>query len=88
MPFPRPLGMSTKKDAAAGAPYAPPQFGRHRTKRKSEPYAKTKAGYHHGDGILPFAIFNRVWYTRPSSTNRNLSGRGPSILLPQDRSVT
>ena len=51
------LGMSTKKAPPAGAPYAPPQFGRHRTKRKSEPYAKTKAGYHRGDGILPLLIY-------------------------------
>ena len=48
---------------------------------------QAKAGYHHEGGILPFANFNSVWYTRLSSTNRNLSGRGPSILLMQDRSV-
>ena len=42
---------------------------------------RPKAGYHRGEGILPFAIFNRVWYIQLSSTNRNLSGRGPSILL-------
>ena len=33
---------------------------------------QAKAGYHRGDGILPFANFNSVWYTRLSSTNRNL----------------
>ena len=32
-------------------------------------------------GILPFAILNKAWYTRLSSITRNLSGRGPSILL-------
>ena len=48
---------------------------------------QAKAGYPHEGGILPFANFNSVWYTRLSSTNRNLSGRGPSILLTQDRSV-
>ena len=42
--------------------------------RKSEQnkIAIAKAGYHRGDGILPFANFNSVWYTRLSSTNRNL----------------
>ena len=30
---------------------------------------QAKAGYHRGDGILPFANFNSVWYTRLSSTN-------------------
>ena len=34
---------------------------------------QAKAGYHHHGGILPFAIFNSVWYTRLSSTNRNLT---------------
>ena len=34
---------------------------------------QAKAGYHRGDGILPFANFNSVWYTRLSSTNRNLT---------------
>ena len=34
---------------------------------------RAKAGYHYDSGILPFAIFNSVWYTRPSSTNRNLT---------------
>ena len=48
---------------------------------------QAKAGYPHEGGILPFANFNSVWYTRIRSTNRNLSGRGPSILLMQDRSV-
>ena len=48
---------------------------------------QAKAGYPHEGGILPFAILNRVWYTRIRSTTRNLSGRGPSILLTQDRSV-
>ena len=33
---------------------------------------QAKAGYHHHGGILPFANFNSVWYTRLSSTNRNL----------------
>ena len=33
---------------------------------------QTKAGYPHEGGILPFANFNSVWYTRLSSTNRNL----------------
>ena len=33
---------------------------------------QAKAGYHRGDGILPFANFNSVWYTRLSSTTRNL----------------
>ena len=34
---------------------------------------QAKAGYHRGDGILPFANFNSVWYTRLSSTTRNLT---------------
>ena len=55
-----------------------------RTGREPE---QAKAGYPHEGGILPFAILNRVWYTRIRSTTRNLSGRGPSILLTQDRSV-
>ena len=33
---------------------------------------RAKAGYHYGSGILPFAILNRVWYTRLSSTNLHL----------------
>ena len=33
---------------------------------------QTKAEYHHGVGALPFANFNSVWYTRLSSTNRDL----------------
>ena len=48
---------------------------------------QVKAGNPHECSILPFAILNKAWYTRLSSTNRNLSGRGPSILLMQDRSV-
>lgn len=48
--------MSTKKALPAGAPYAPPPFRRHRT--------KTKARSHPSGGILPFAIFNSVWYTQ------------------------
>ena len=69
--------------AGFGAPHAPT---RALSKSNKCPNAdpeqqQAKAGYHHGDGILPFAIFNCVWYARLSSTNRNLSGRGPSILL-------
>ena len=33
---------------------------------------QAKAGYPHEGGILPFANFNSVWYTRLSSTNREL----------------
>ena len=33
------------------------------TEREPE---QVKAGYHYGSGILPFAIFNSVWYTRLS----------------------
>ena len=33
---------------------------------------KIKAGYHYGSGILPFAIFNSVWYTRLSPVNWKL----------------
>ena len=33
---------------------------------------QAKAGYHHGCSILPFAILNRVCYTRLSSTNLHL----------------
>ena len=33
---------------------------------------QVKAGYHHECSILPFAILNRVWYTRLSSTNLHL----------------
>ena len=33
---------------------------------------QAKAGYHHHGGILPFDILNKTWYTRLSSTNRNL----------------
>ena len=52
------LGMSTKKAPPAGAPFAEPRFMQYRTGtmyvraiRK-----KTKAVYHRGDGILPFAL--------------------------------
>ena len=62
------LGMSTKKDAAR--PFGLGTFfvvgG---TGREPE---RAKAGYHYGSGILPFAILNRVWYTRLSSTNLHL----------------
>ena len=33
---------------------------------------QVKAGYHHECSILPFAILNRVWYTRLSSTDLHL----------------
>ena len=33
---------------------------------------QAKAGYHHAGGILPFAIFNSVWYTRLSPVNWKL----------------
>ena len=33
---------------------------------------QVKAGYHYGSGILPFAIFNSVWYTRLSPVNWKL----------------
>ena len=33
---------------------------------------QVKAGYHYDSGILPFAIFNSVWYTRLSPVNRKL----------------
>ena len=63
--------MSTKKDAAR--PFGLGTFfvvdG---TGLKSE---QAKAGYPHEGGILPFANFNSVWYTRLSSTNRNLLRR-------------
>ena len=36
---------------------------------------QAKAGYHHEGDILPFDILNKAWYTRLSSTNRNLSKR-------------
>ena len=62
------LGMSTKKDAAR--PFGLGTFfvvgG---TGREPE---QAKAGYHHGCSILPFAILNRVCYTRLSSTNLHL----------------
>ena len=59
--------MSTKKDAAR--PLVWILFCGGGTGR--EP-GQAKAGYHHHGGILPFANFNSVWYTRLSSTNRNL----------------
>ena len=34
---------------------------------------QAKAGYHHEGDILPFDILNKAWYTRLSSTNRNLT---------------
>ena len=39
------------------------------TEREPE---QVKAGYHYGSGILPFAIFNSVWYTRLSPVNWKL----------------
>ena len=33
---------------------------------------QAKAGYHHEGDILPFDILNKTWYTRLSSTTRNL----------------
>ena len=62
------LGMSTKKDAAR--PFGLGTFFvMDGTGREPE---RAKAGYHYGSGILPFAILNRVWYTRLSSTNLHL----------------
>ena len=43
---------------------------------------KAKAGYHRGDGILPFANFNSVWYTRLSSTNREHINLSTCFLRP------
>ena len=68
------LGMSTGMTAVCGSG----------TGREE---GQAKAGSPHEGGILPFAILNKAWYTRLSSTTWNLSGRGPSILLTQDRSV-
>ena len=34
---------------------------------------QAKAGYHHEGDILPFDILNKAWYTRLSSTNRDLT---------------
>ena len=61
------VGMSTKKDAAR--PLVWILFCGGGTGR--EP-GQAKAGYHHEGDILPFDILNKAWYTRLSSTNRNL----------------
>ena len=43
MPFPRPLGMSTKKAPPAGAPFVLPQLdGTGQEQCKSEPFVKNK----------------------------------------------
>ena len=59
-------GMSTKKAPPAGAPFAEPRFMQYRTGtmyiraiRK-----KTKAGYHHDGGILPFVLYGAFWVDR------------------------
>ena len=43
---------------------------------------QTKAGYPHEGGILPFAIFNSVWYTQLSSTNREHINLSTCFLRP------
>ena len=62
------IGMSTKKNAVRpfglGTFFVVSGTGR-------EP-ERAKAGYHHECSILPFAILNRVWYTRLSSTDLHL----------------
>ena len=63
------LGMSTKKDAARPFGLRIFLFMVGGTGREAE---QVKAGYPHECGILPFAILNRVWYTRLSSTNLHL----------------
>ena len=63
----QPVGMSTKKDAAR--PLVWILFCGGGTGR--EP-GQAKAGYHHEGDILPFDILNKAWYTRLSSTNRDL----------------
>ena len=62
------VGMSTKKDAAR--PLVWILFCGGGTGR--EP-GQAKAGYHHEGDILPFDILNKAWYTRLSSTNRDLT---------------
>ena len=57
--------MSTKKALPAGAPFAEPQLGGTGQKQcTSEPFVKTKAGYHRGDGILPFVLYGAFWGNR------------------------
>ena len=62
------VGMSTKKDAARLIRVRSFCFGGGTGREPGQ----AKAGYHHEGDILPFDILNKAWYTRLSSTTRNL----------------
>ena len=81
MPFPRPLGMSTKKDASAGAPFQPTPVRASNPNNNDQRQGIIMAMVSCLWCYISLFFHGRVWYTRLSSTNRNLSGRGPSILL-------
>ena len=62
------LGISTRKDAARLIRVRSFCFGGGTGREPGQ----AKAGYHHEGDILPFDILNKAWYTRLSSTNRNI----------------
>ena len=72
---PRPLGMSTKKDAAAGAPFQPTPVRasnpNNNDQRQGIPMRVVSCLWCY----ISLFFHGRVWYTRLSSTNRCLSKR-------------
>ena len=72
MPFPRPLGMSTKKDAAAGAPFQPTPVRASNPNNNDQRQGIIMAMVSCLWCYISLFFHGRVWYTRPSSTNRNL----------------
>ena len=76
-----PLGMSTKKDAAAGAPFQPTPVRASNPNNNDQRQGIIMAMVSCLWCYISLFFHGRVWYTRLSSTNRNLSGRGSSILL-------
>ena len=73
--------MSTKKDASAGAPFQPTPVRASNPNNNDQRQGIIMAMVSCLLCYISLFFHGRVWYTRLSSTNRNLSGRSPSILL-------
>ena len=71
-PFPRPLGMSTKKDAAAGVPFQPTPVRASNPNNNDQRQGIIMAMVSCLWCYISLFFHGRVWYTRLSSTNRNL----------------
>ena len=73
MPFPRPLGMSTKKDAPAGTPFQPTPVRASNPNNNDQRQGIIMAMVSCLWCYISLFFHGRVWYTRLSSTNRNLT---------------